>query len=232
MPLLFFSFYKFKKIKQMILIYDEFGPALTNTYIVIDESTNYAVVIDVPPGSLEFINRTLIEKGAELKEIWLTHTHWDHTADAPDLRDQHNVPVYLHKADEYRLQEPNSYTGGFPLPFEMRGIKADKYLKEGDELLIGHTKFRVLETPGHTEGGIVFINDDDNKVIVGDTIFKQSIGRTDLQGGDFEQLMESIKDKILTLPDEYVLYPGHGPKTTVGSERKHNPFIKQYLTEL
>lgn len=214
----------------MKLIYDEFGPALTNTYIVIDKSTNYAVVIDVPPSSLEFINRTLIENGAELKEIWLTHTHWDHTADAPDLRDQHNVPVYLHENDEYRLLDPNEYTGGFPLPFDMRGIKADKYLKEGDELIIGHTKFRVLETPGHTEGGVIFVNDEKQTVIVGDTIFKQSIGRTDLPGGDFSELMDSIKEKILTLPDEYALYPGHGPRTTVGSERKMNPFIKQYIT--
>lgn len=213
----------------MKLIFDEFGPALTNTYIVIDESTNYAVVIDVPPSSLEFINRKLIENGAELKELWLTHSHWDHTADAPDLRDQHNVPVSLHENDEYRLLDPNAYTGGFPLPFEMRGIKADKYLKEGDELIIGHTKFRVLATPGHTEGGVIFVCDDKQTVIVGDTIFKQSIGRTDLPGGDYTQLMDSIVDKVLTLPDEFALYPGHGPRTTVGSERKMNSFIKQYL---
>ena len=214
----------------MKLIYDEFGPALTNTYVVIDISTNYAVVIDVPPNSLEFINRTLKDEGAELKEIWLTHSHWDHTADAPDLRDQYNVPVYLHKDDEYRLLDPNSYVGGFPLPFQMRGIKADKYLKEGDELILGHQKFRVLETPGHTEGGVIFVNNEQQTIIAGDTIFKQSIGRTDLPGGDFAELMDSIRDKILTLPDEYVLYPGHGPRTTVGSERKMNPFIKQYIT--
>ena len=213
----------------MKLIFDEFGPALTNTYIVIDKSTNYAVVIDVPPSSLEFINRTLIENGAELKEIWLTHSHWDHTADAPDLRDQHNVPVYLHEEDEYRLLDPNAYTGNFPLPFDMRGIKADKYLKEGDELVLGHQKFRVLETPGHTEGGVIFVNDEKQTVIVGDTIFKQSIGRTDLPGGDFSELMVSIRDKVLTLPDEFALYPGHGPRTSVGSERKMNSFIKQYL---
>ncbi|MER3328869.1 MAG: MBL fold metallo-hydrolase, partial [Candidatus Kapaibacterium sp.] len=174
--------------------------------------------------------RTLIEEGAELKEIWLTHSHWDHTADAPDLRDHHNVPVYLHEEDEYRLLDPNSYVGGFPLPFQMRGIKADKYINEGDELLIGHSKFRVLETPGHTEGGVIFVNDEQQTVIVGDTIFKQSIGRTDLPGGDFLVLMNSIKNKVLTLPDYYALYPGHGPRTTVGSERKINPFIKQYIT--
>ena len=213
----------------MKLIYDEFGPALTNTYIVIDKSTNYAVVIDVPPNSLDFINKTLKEESAELKEIWLTHSHWDHTADAPNLRDQHNVPIYLHKEDEYRLQDPNSYTGGFPLPFEMRGISADNYLSEGDELLLGHLKFRVLETPGHTEGGVIFVNDENKTVIVGDTIFKQSIGRTDLLGGDFPELMASIKNKILTLPDDYALFPGHGPRTTVGSERKMNPFVKQYI---
>lgn len=213
----------------MKLIYDEFGPALTNTYIVIDKSTNYAVVIDVPPNSLDFINKTLKEESAELKEIWLTHSHWDHTADAPELRDQHNVPVLLHSDDEYRLIDPNAYVGGFPLPFDMRGIKADKYIKEGDELILGHQKFRVLETPGHTEGGVIFVNDEKQTVIVGDTIFKQSIGRTDLPGGDFLVLMNSIKNKILTLPDDYALYPGHGPRTTVGSERKINPFIKQYI---
>lgn len=213
----------------MKLIYDEFGPALTNTYIVIDKSTNYAVVIDVPPNSLDFINKTLKEESAELKEIWLTHSHWDHTADAPELRDHHNVPVLLHSDDEYRLVNPNAYTGGFPLPFDMRGIKADKYIKEGDELILGHQKFRVLQTPGHTEGGVIFVNDEKQTVIVGDTIFKQSIGRTDLPGGDFLVLMNSIKNKILTLPDDYALYPGHGPRTTVGSERKINPFIKQYI---
>lgn len=214
----------------MKLIYDEFGPALTNAYIVIDKSTNYAVVVDVPPGSLEFINRTLIENSAELKEIWLTHSHWDHTADAPELRDQHNVPVLLHKTDEYRLLEPNNYVGGFPLPFTMRGIKADKYIKENDKLILGHLQFRVIETPGHTEGGVIFVNDEHKTVIAGDTIFKQSIGRTDLQGGDFDLLIESIRTKILTLDDDYSLFPGHGPKTTVGSERHFNPFIKQYIT--
>lgn len=213
----------------MKLIYEAFGPAVTNAFIVIDESTNYAVVIDVPPGSLEYINRTLIENGAELKEIWLTHSHWDHTADAPDLREQHNVPVYLHKNDEYRLQDPNSYVGGMPLPFEMRGINADTYLNEGVELILGHQKFRVLETPGHTEGGVVFVNDAEKTVIAGDTIFKGSIGRTDLPGGDFNQLMQSIKDKILPLEDDYWLYPGHGPRTSVGSERANNPFIQQYI---
>jgi glyoxylase-like metal-dependent hydrolase (beta-lactamase superfamily II) len=210
----------------MILVYDEFGPVLTNSYIVIDKSTRYAVVIDVPPASLDFINDVLAKQEAEIKEIWLTHSHWDHTADAPALRDIYDVPVRVHRADEYRLQEPNKYVG-FPLPFTMRGINADSYFEEGDTLLLGHLKFRVLETPGHTEGGVIFINDEHKTVIAGDTIFKQSIGRTDLHGGDFDTLIESIRTKILTLDDDYSLYPGHGVKTTVGSEKRFNPFLQQ-----
>lgn len=212
----------------MKLFYKEYGPVATNSYIVIDDSTNDAVVIDVPPDSKDDIKKILENEKANLKEIWLTHSHWDHTGDAPDLRDEKDVPILLHKSDEYRLLDPNSYLG-FSIPYKFRAAKADSYIKENDELFIGSIKFRVIETPGHTEGGVSFYCEEENILIVGDTLFKDSIGRTDLHGGDIHTLLNSIKEKVITLPDSTDVYPGHGPKTTILREKKLNPFIRQYI---
>lgn len=212
----------------MKLFYREFGPVATNSYLIIDESTNYASVVDVPPSSSEVLLKTLEEYEAELKEIWLTHTHWDHTGEVYELQKATDARVFVNEKDNYRLERPNDYTGGM-LPFKIHPVKADEFIKEGDKLILGSLKFRILETPGHTEGGVLIVNDEEKKVFAGDTIFNGSIGRTDLPGGNFETLMKSIEEKILTLDDDYDLYVGHGPKTTVGKERKTNPFIREYI---
>lgn len=213
---------------MMKLYYKDFGPVATNSYLIIDESTNSAAVVDVPPDSSNFLLDKIREYKVDLVDIWLTHTHWDHTGEVYDLQQATNARVHVNKKDNHRLINPNDYTGNM-LPFDIKPIKADEFVKEGDNLILGSLKFRVLESPGHTEGGILFVNDQEKKVFAGDTIFNGSIGRTDLPGGDFETMIKSIEEKILTLDDDYDLYVGHGPKTTVGKERKTNPFIRKYI---
>lgn len=202
----------------------EAGPVQTMSYIVYDETSRDAVFIDSPPEVTTVYLKKIDEFGLHPQAIILTHSHWDHTAEAPQLRKSLNVPVYLHKADEYRIVEPSKHTI-WPLPFVLESFKADKYLEDGKELEFGSLNCKILHTPGHTEGGVCIYFQRDNALFTGDTLFNMSVGRVDLPGGDWNKLNNSIQSKILVLDDKTDIFPGHGDQSTISFERNNNPFL-------
>ncbi len=204
----------------------ESGPVYTLGYLAYDEITNKGLIIDAPMESTGFFEEQIKNLGISIEGIILTHSHWDHTADAPALKELTSAPVYIHKHDEYRIKNPNESTI-WKLPFQLVPMSADKYAEDGMKIVAGNLELEVIYTPGHTEGGICLVSRKDKVVFTGDTLFNQSIGRTDLQGGNSEQLMNSINEKLLILPDDYVVFSGHGDVTDIGTERKYNPFLRK-----
>lgn len=191
------------------------GEIQVNCYIVMDENTSEAVIID--PGADEEIIYNLIENmKAKVKYILLTHGHFDHVGAVEYLSEKLNVPFYINKKDEeYALKDDYVFT-------KLR--KADGYLKEGDTFKIGNKEIKVLETPGHSKGGVSFLIEDN--LFTGDTLFLGSIGRTDFNGGSFEEIISSIKTKLIPLGDNIKVYPGHGPSSTISYEKMRNPYLR------
>ena len=202
----------------------ESGPVATYGYMVSDSATGVAAVIDVPIGSADFFIEAAARENVHITTILLTHSHWDHTGDAAKLQRATKAHIAVHPDDEYRMIEPNAYTG-FPLPFTLEACKADQYVRAGDTVTLGAWTFEVRHTPGHTEGGICFIDHARKLAFVGDTLFAGSIGRTDLPGGDTATLLNAIRTQLFTLDDDFVILPGHGNRTSIGTERRTNPFL-------
>lgn len=205
----------------------ESGPVDTNTYVAYNTDSRLAVLFDAPPESLAQITEFVDGKGCSVAAIILTHTHWDHTADCAALVERFQSPVYVHRADEYRLTNPMEHTI-WPLPFIIPAVKANMFMEHGQQLKLGDgiPDLEVLHTPGHTEGGVCLVSHQDRWVMVGDTLFEGSVGRTDLPGGDMGLLIESIHENLMVLPDDYTVYPGHGNPTTIGNERILNQFLQ------
>ncbi len=208
----------------MEIICVEAGLIMTNCYIIINNNNNRAYIVDTALDSSDLLFEIINNRKISVDGIILTHSHWDHSGDAFELRQLTGSPVMVHKDDEYRLLRPNDYSV-MQLPINIEACKPDRYLNEGDILMLDDLEFEVRHTPGHTEGGICLVNHKEKVVIAGDTIFNRSIGRTDLPGGSTELLLKSIMEKIMTLDDDYTIYCGHGPSTTVGEERQNNPFL-------
>jgi hydroxyacylglutathione hydrolase len=194
-----------------------------NCYILADEETKEAVVID-PGGDEDEILGVLKDHGLNLKLIIDTHGHFDHVDANQPLKKATGAQIAIHEADGASLSQPSQeamfFTGN-----RLRTSEADILLKEGDILTFGKYRLKVLHTPGHTPGGISLVLEDHPYVYVGDLLFAGSIGRTDFPGGSFEALIAAVKTKIFPLGDNYTVYPGHGPVTTVGQERQYNPFF-------
>jgi len=194
-----------------------------NCYILGDEETKEAVVID-PGGNEDDILEALDYHSLQLKTIIDTHGHFDHVDANQPLKEKTGAAIAIHEADAAMLAKPSAeamfFTGN-----RLRLSTADILLKEGDVLSFGNYRLKVLHTPGHTPGGISLVMENSPLVYVGDLLFQGSIGRTDFPGGSFEDLINAVKTKIFTLGDNYTVYPGHGPVTTVGQERKYNPFF-------
>lgn len=197
------------------------GPIGTNCYVVGCPETKKAVVID-PGDEAEKIMRTLESDGLEVEAIINTHGHWDHVGANRELKDLTDAPILIHQDDAGFLSDGKLNLAAF---MGDKGLSpaADRILQEGDEISVGNLSFRVLHTPGHTPGGISLVGD--GVVFVGDTLFAGSIGRTDFPGGDFKTLIRSIKEKLLVMDDNMIAYSGHGPETTIGREKRGNPFL-------
>jgi glyoxylase-like metal-dependent hydrolase (beta-lactamase superfamily II) len=208
----------------MEIIPVESGPVDTIGYLVIDSGTRSAILIDTPYQSSVRILKFIKDMQVELKAILLTHTHWDHTADAAVINHHTNADVYVHEADAYRLSDPQKHTV-FTLPFKLEPVTNPVIIQHGDSLAFGSLIFDVVHTPGHTEGGVCFLENNNKVIFTGDTIFYSSIGRTDLPGGDYKQLIGSINERLLNLPDDYNIYPGHGEPSSIGVEKINNPFL-------
>ena len=194
-------------------------PIDNNNYLIIDEESKEAALVDCSSLSIRDKVRPELEKyGAELKYILLTHGHFDHIA---GIRNN-TVPVYMHKADLAWVNNVNQFLPMFGMP-DMTPPKIDKFIEDGEIIKLGSLEIKVIYTPGHTQGGVCYLVN--NNLFSGDTIFRESVGRCDLEGGDFNQLVESIENRIFTLPEDIIIYPGHGNSTSVGWEKTHNKFL-------
>jgi hydroxyacylglutathione hydrolase len=184
-----------------------------------------AAVID-PGGDLDRVRAAIAETKIKVEKIWLTHGHIDHAGGAAELKDDLGVTIEgPHRADKFLLDRlPAS-----GLKFGMHGVRVatpDRWLDDGDRVEIGDLAFDVLHCPGHSPGSVVFVNQDDRFAIVGDVLFRGSVGRTDIPGGDHAALLASIRNKLLPLGDDVAFICGHGTRSTIGRERTSNPFLR------
>lgn len=197
------------------------GRLENNIYLVADEKSSEAVLIDATQ-DLPEIQKAVKDLGVKVKYILLTHGHFDHIFGLNSLKKSLNAPAVICKDDLVISDNINEFTRLFGLPDSVPP-KYDMYIKDGDEILLGSYKIKVIHTPGHTEGGVCYLVD--GKLFSGDTLFRGSVGRTDLFGGNFGKLSDSIKNKLFKLDDKIEVFPGHGDMTTIGFEKKYNEII-------
>ena len=199
------------------------GPIGANNYLLIDEITNDAIMIDCSASDDSFINE-IKSLGVKLKAILLTHGHFDHIMGCNKFHEEFYVPIYVGKDDEEQILHAPDMTemlGGIRIP-DVTSVK--NYVSEGDIFKLGDTELKAISTPGHTKGGICYLTND-GKLFSGDTLFYTSVGRTDFMGGSWQEIVHSVKDKLFNLPDDTKVFPGHGPQTTIGFEKNHNEII-------
>lgn len=191
-----------------------------NTYILTDSETNQGMVID--PGCYTSAMKKELRNLTELKYIILTHAHGDHMGALNAIRKDYPDAVLIAGVKEKKLLLDAENNGSMEFSPEPVSTEADRYVSEGDSVTLGSIEFTFMETPGHTKGGICICGD--GKIFTGDTLFFRSIGRTDLYSGNMEQMRKSLQ-KLMRLPDEIQVLPGHGPGTSIGAEKKGNPFV-------
>ena len=198
------------------------GPLQANCFIIADEDTGEAAVID-PGGDGSVILKKLESKSWKAVAILNTHAHFDHIAANAELVQGTGAPLMVPRLDEPLLDQAALQARMYGLEVQA-SPKPDRLLDDGDKVDIGNEQIEVIFTPGHSPGGVTFLTSIG--IFPGDALFAGSIGRTDLPGGDFATLIQSIRNRILALPDETQVFPGHGPATTVGQEREFNPFLQ------
>lgn len=206
------------KIENFVL-----GPVGTNCYIVSNEETKECFLVDMAACPPELVSH-IKNSGLTVKAVLLTHGHFDHIMGLDRFLEEFPAPVYACAAEKELLESPqlNSSSGMLGQPYTFHGAQ---YVKDGDLLEIAGMKIQVIQTPGHTIGGCCYYIADEQTLFSGDTLFRASIGRTDLPTGSMSALVRSVTEKILVLPDETRVYPGHMEETTVGYEKKYNPFL-------
>ena len=198
------------------------GPFQENCYVIGDGATG--AIVD-PGDEAARIALAVEQTGLEIGQILVTHAHIDHVGAVGALADEYACPVLMHAEAEPMLQQ-------LPTQAMMMGLRfgkvpaVDRHIRDGETLEVGSLKLQSLYTPGHAPGHLAFYVEGEGLVLSGDALFAGSVGRTDLFGGDMEVLMRSISERLLTLPDETRVYPGHGPRTTIGDERAYNPFLR------
>ena len=196
------------------------GAFQENTYLVIDEGSHRAVIVD-PGGEGQRLVGEIERSKATLDAIWITHAHVDHVGAIASVKERWNVPVYLHPSDRRLFEAAGRQAEVYGVPFE-EPPAPDQEFADGQQLRVGNVEMSVMHTPGHSPGHVVIHGS--GIALVGDCLFAGSIGRTDLPMSNPQQLADSLK-KIAALPPETVVYPGHGPETTIGEERISNPFL-------
>jgi glyoxylase-like metal-dependent hydrolase (beta-lactamase superfamily II) len=200
------------------------GPFQVNNYIIACEETKKAALIDAAGEDLFKIEDFLTGNNLKLEFILITHGHLDHVAGADEIQRKFKVPVYINNEDEFLLnllEEQLSMYGMLPA----KPPKEILDLNDGDIINLGNIEIKVITTPGHSPGGVCFYIPELKKIFTGDTLFEQSVGRTDLPGGNYQQLIQSIKEKLLVLPFDIEVFSGHGSGTTIGEEKLDNPFV-------
>ncbi len=201
------------------------GPLQCNCYILGCEETREALVID-PGDDIDLILPLIQKHSLSVRRILNTHAHIDHVGDLEKLKAQTGAEALLHEKDLVLYQN-------LPMQASWLGVSAptttniDNFIHDGDIVPFGEHKGQILFTPGHTPGSLcLHLSEQTGQLFAGDTLFQRSIGRTDLWGGSYEDIMRSIREKLLVLDDQTVVYPGHGPTTTIGQEKRHNPFLQ------
>jgi len=200
------------------------GPLEENTYIIGDEVTNQAIVVD-PGDESDRIIEIIKERGLQVHTIICTHTHFDHVGAVGDIKKATGARILIHKEDQQVYETAKDQAAFWGYDFDDIP-QPDGFIDEGDDIQVGDIKFRVMHTPGHSPGGICLYGG--GVLITGDTLFKGSVGRTDFPGGSMEELKKSFR-RLLGLPEGTKIFSGHGPETTVGMEKRTNYFVNEFL---
>lgn len=213
-------------MQELIVITNQLGDFMTNCYTVYNAVTRDAVLID-PACNARFLNNILVNEQLNCVAILLTHGHYDHIGALPELMELvgHKVPIYASAEEEDVLNDPRKNLSTM-LSGQMVTVKPDILLQDDQEIELLDTKLRCFLVPGHTKGGMCYYFAENGILFSGDTLFARSIGRSDFPTGDGIRLVKSIKEKLMTLPDETIVYPGHNERTTIEKERNANPFIQ------
>jgi glyoxylase-like metal-dependent hydrolase (beta-lactamase superfamily II) len=198
------------------------GPLDNGVYLVVDEATKATALVD-PSFESEPILEEIRARELRLEWILNTHGHYDHVVNNAYFKRETGAPLAIHPADVPFLEGMEQQARWMGIPHREDSPPPDRLLREGEEIEVGSLRLRVVHTPGHSPGGVAFLVGE--AAIVGDSLFAGSIGRWDLPGGDEGTLLESIRTRLLTLPDATRVYPGHGPATTIGEERQSNPYL-------
>ena len=198
------------------------GPLMTNCYIVWDEASNEGVIID-PGDDADIIITMLKELGVQVDRILATHCHFDHIAAVAALKRELELEFIAHEGDLFFVEDGKASARKWGFDIE-QPPKPDRFIEDGDKIEVGNFSLEVLHTPGHSPGGVSYLHE--RVVFAGDCLFQGSIGRTDFRMGSLEELAKSIRTRLYTLPDNTLVYTGHGPVTTIGDEKAHNPFVR------
>ncbi len=200
------------------------GPLAVNTYLITDENSKEAILIDVG-GNFSEIKRDIDSLGYKLKYILNTHGHFDHILGEVEVQKNYpDIPILMNNGDLSHFSKLEEELKMWGVNIKTEPLKLNKFIDENTELTIGEEKIKILYTPGHSLGSLSYYIG--SKVFTGDALFQRSIGRTDFYDGDYDTLVNSIKSKLLILPDNTQVFPGHGPSTTIGEEKKYNTYLK------
>ncbi len=201
------------------------GPFQSNCYIVVCGETKKAIVVDAGDEAHRIL-AAIDRLGVSVQAIVNTHAHLDHVAALADVVQSLGVPVLMHRQEVPIYEMIGAQAAMFGMP-EPRTVEIDRFIEDGEELVIGNVKGEFLLSPGHSPGSVCirFRDETPQRVIAGDVLFQGSIGRTDLPGGDYDTILNTLKTRFVPLPDDTIVYPGHGPATTIGAEKRTNPFL-------
>lgn len=199
------------------------GSLEVNCFILGCEETKEGIVVD-SGSNAEAIIAAVERRGLNIGQVINTHGHFDHVGANKEVLEHFGARLLIHSADAPMLDRAADVAKAYGMSGE-NSPQPDQFLTDGMEIVFGSCRMRVLHTPGHTQGGCCLYLETEKKIITGDTLFADSVGRSDLPGGSHEQLLASIRTKLFTLPDDVVAYPGHGPQTTIGHEKRHNPYL-------